>query len=105
MAMNEIDVGLIDKAIKEGLSEDSGNKGERKMARPSKKQKLIEKLHSEKDKLEDKLIKIDDQVIGTIDPSISEGQLGLMRIQRSAMMAYYNALDLRIKDLESDVQD
>lgn len=79
----------VDKAYK------NGGQG---MARPSKKQALIKKLSSEMDECKDKLLKMDDEIIDSDE--LSEGQRGLLKIQRSAMRTIINVLDLRIKDLE-----
>lgn len=87
--------GQLNMAIRAGKKLDGGQD----MARPSKKQKLINKLKLEKDEGTKALLQMDDEIIDG-DEGLSEGQRGLLKIQRSAMKTIVNVLNLRIKDLE-----
>nr|DAL22599.1 MAG TPA_asm: hypothetical protein [Caudoviricetes sp.] len=64
---------------------------------------LIKKLKKEQDKLDKKLLKL---VIFLMDQedsqTISDLQLNLLNVQRDAMSAYSNVLEMRIDDLKGN---
>ena len=63
--------------------------------------KLIKKLKKEQDKLNKKLWKLRFFIADQEDSqTISNYQLNLLIVQRDAMLAYSNVLEIRIDDLE-----
>ena len=103
--MNKIDkdeMSLIDKAVKEGLSDDDTKKAktEDHAGVPGKKGVLV-RIKMEHDELKDKILKIDDVLINHIN--VSPSQYDYLKIQRDAMLTVYHILELRITDLANEV--
>lgn len=62
---------------------------------------LIKKLKKEQAKLDKKLLKLAIFLMDQEDnQTVSDLQLNLMNVQRDAMSAYSNVLEMRIDDLE-----
>lgn len=65
---------------------------------------LIKKLKKEQDELDKKLTKLQwfiaKETVRENGPIISDLQLNLLIVQRDAMSAYSNVLEMRINDLE-----
>lgn len=62
---------------------------------------LIKKLKKEQAKLDKKLLKLAIFLMDQEDSqTISDLQLNLLNVQRDAMSAYSNVLEMRINDLE-----
>ncbi len=62
---------------------------------------LIKKLKKEQAKLDKKLLKLAIFLMDQEDSqTVSDLQLNLMNVQRDAMSAYSNVLEMRIDDLE-----
>lgn len=62
---------------------------------------LIKKLKKEQAKLDRKLLKLALFIIDQEDSqTVSDLQLNLLNVQRDAMLAYSNVLEMRIDDLE-----
>ena len=103
--MNEISknkMNAIDKAIKEGLSDDDTKqvKLEDNAGVPGKKGTLV-RIKMEHDELKDKILKIDTVLINHIN--VSPSQYDYLKIQRDAMMTVYHILELRITDLANEI--
>lgn len=64
---------------------------------------LINKLKKEQAKLDKKLFKLASFIIDQEDSqTVSNLQLNLLNVQRDAMSAYSNVLEMRINDLEEE---
>ena len=64
---------------------------------------LIKKLKKEQAKLDKKLLKLVIFLMGQEDSqTISDLQLNLLNVQRDAMSAYSNVLEMRIDDLKGN---
>lgn len=64
---------------------------------------LIKKLEKEQYKLDKKLFKLASFIIDQEDSqTISDLQLNLLNVQRDAMSAYSNVLEMRIDDLKEN---
>lgn len=64
---------------------------------------LIKKLKKEQDKLDKKLLKLAIFLMDQEDSqTISDLQLNLLNVQRDAMSAYSNVLEMRIDDLKEN---
>lgn len=64
---------------------------------------LIKKLEKEQYKLDKKLFKLASFIIDQEDSqTISDLQLNLLNVQRDAMSAYSNVLEIRIDDLKEN---
>lgn len=103
--MNEISknkMNAIDKAIKEGLSDDDTKqvKLEDNAGVPGKKG-VLTRIKMEHDELKDKILKIDTVLINHIN--VSPSQYDYLKIQRDAMMTVYHVLELRITDLANEI--
>ena len=100
--INKDEMSLIDKAVKEGLSDDDTNqvKEEDRGGIPGKKGTLV-RIKMEHDELKDKILKIDTVLINHIN--VSPSQYDYLKIQRDAMMTVYHILELRITDLANEI--
>ena len=100
--INKDEMSLIDKAVKEGLSDDDTNqvKEEDRGGIPGKKGTLV-RIKMEHDELKDKILKIDTVLINHIN--VSPSQYDYLKIQRDAMMTVYHILELRISDLANEI--
>lgn len=64
---------------------------------------LIKKLKKEQAKLDKKLLKLATFLMDQEDSqTVSDLQLNLLNVQRDAMSAYSNVLEMRINDLEEE---
>ena len=64
---------------------------------------LIKKLKKEQAKLDKKLLKLAIFLMDQEDnQTVSDLQLNLLNVQRDAMSAYSNVLEMRINDLEEE---
>lgn len=88
----------IDCAIKNALTDDTKQE-DKVMARPTKKQSLINKLSDESNDYKDKIMKLADKIIEP-DDDISKGQIELMKIQYNTLKTLRSIVDLRIADLQ-----
>lgn len=67
---------------------------------------LIKKLKKEQAQLDKKLLKLAIFLMDQEDnQNVSDLQLNLMNVQRDAMSAYSNVLEMRINDLEEQHDD
>lgn len=100
--INKDEMSLIDKAVKEGLSDDDTKhvKEEDRGGIPGKKDTLV-RIKMEHDELKDKILKIDTVLINHIN--VSPSQYDYLKIQRDAMMTVYHILELRITDLANEI--
>lgn len=100
--INKDEMSLIDKAVKEGLSDDDNKqvKEEDRGGIPGKKGTLV-RIKMEHDELKDKILKIDTVLINHIN--VSPSQYDYLKIQRDAMMTVYHVLELRISDLANEI--
>lgn len=100
--INKDEMSLIDKAVKEGLSDDGTKqvKEEDRGGIPGKKGTLV-RIKMEHDELKDKILKIDTVLINHIN--VSPSQYDYLKIQRDAMMTVYHILELRITDLANEI--
>lgn len=100
--INKDEMSLIDKAVKEGLSDDDTKqvKEEDRGGIPGKKGTLV-RIKMEHDELKDKILKIDTVLINHIN--VSPSQYDYLKIQRDAMMTVYHVLELRITDLANEI--
>ena len=96
--INKDEMSLIDKAVKEGLSDDDTKqvKEEDRGGIPGKKGTLV-RIKMEHDELKDKILKIDTVLINHIN--VSPSQYDYLKIQRDAMMTVY--FKCRVKSNES----
>ena len=100
--INKDEMSLIDKVVKEGLSDDDTKqvKEEDRGGIPGKKGTLV-RIKMEHDELKDKILKIDTVLINHIN--VSPSQYDYLKIQRDAMMTVYHILELRISDLANEI--
>ena len=100
--INKDEMSLIDKAVKEVLSDDDTKqvKEEDRGGIPGKKGTLV-RIKMEHDELKDKILKIDTVLINHIN--VSPSQYDYLKIQRDAMMTVYHVLELRISDLANEI--
>ena len=100
--INKDEMSLIDKDVKEGLSDDDTKqvKEEDRGGIPGKKGTLV-RIKMEHDELKDKILKIDTVLINHIN--VSPSQYDYLKIQRDAMMTVYHILELRITDLANEI--
>ena len=100
--INKDEMSLIDKAVKEDLSDDDTKqvKEEDRGGIPGKKGTLV-RIKMEHDELKDKILKIDTVLINHIN--VSPSQYDYLKIQRDAMMTVYHILELRITDLANEI--